>query len=109
MDGQDGGDAERERLLRVYEAMPKTEHWLMDSSIKHSEVRPEWIAAIVEDPYEVVPESNRRQSTIVLSGRVRQFGQWIRVVLERTDGDLALHTAYPDRRLELRYGRRPWR
>ena len=74
----DGGDGERERLLRRYEVLPKTEHWLIDSSVKHAEVRPEWIAAIIEDPYEVIPESRGRQSIIVLAGRVLQFRQWIR-------------------------------
>ena len=108
MDAQNGGDAERERLLRRYEALPKTEHWILDSSFKHAIVRPEWIAAIVEDPYEVIPEPNSPQSIIVLAGRVPRFGQWIRVVLERSGGDLMLLTAYPDRRLEDRYGGRPW-
>ena len=70
MHGQDGGHAEKERLLRLYEVLPKMEHWIYDSGSRYSDIRPEWIMAVIEDPYEVIPELRGLQSVTVLSGRV---------------------------------------
>lgn len=108
MDAQNGGDAERERLLRRYEALPKTEHWIYDSVSRHSDIRPEWIVAVIDDPYEVISELRGLQNVTVLTGRVPQFSQWIKVVLISEGAELSLFTAYADRRLEDRYGGRPW-
>ena len=112
MDVQDGGDAERERLLRLYEALPKTDYRIRRSQYKHSDIRPEWIAAIVENPYDVrevlTPVPHGTEPRTLFIGRVPEFRQWICVVMIGWGEDLELHTSYADKRLEKDYGGRPW-
>ena len=96
-------------MLRLYEALPKHEHWSdAPGGRRHADIRSEWIAAIIEDPYEVIPEFQDGQPTTVYAGRVPEFGQWIKVVLIGEGAAQSLLTAYADRRLEQRYGGRPW-
>jgi hypothetical protein len=45
----------------------------------------------------------------ILVGSVPQFNQWITVVFVGTASAGELLTAYPDRRMEKRYGGRPWK
>ncbi|MCE2501764.1 MAG: hypothetical protein J4G13_13025 [Dehalococcoidia bacterium] len=97
------------RLLREYERLPKTPHGL-ELPETHPEVSQEWIIRIIEQPYdqweEFVPHRNEVRTILV--GRVREFNQWIKVVFIGDVGTGELHTAYPDRQLERRYGGRPW-
>ena len=98
---------ERQRLLREYDTLPKTRHG-MDRE-RHPEIRPEWVVLIMENPHDhwevMMPNGEIRT---ILVGRVPEFSQWIRVVLVGDASAGALHTVYPDKRLEQTYGGRPW-
>jgi hypothetical protein len=65
---------------------------------------------VVGAPYdqweEVMPDGEVRT---ILVGRVPQFNQWIKIVFIGAIGAGELHTAYAGRRLERRYGGRPWK
>lgn len=97
---------ERRRRLREYAALRKTHHFLTDP---HTEILPEWVIHIMENPYDQWEEAaNNGEVRTILVGRVPQFNQWIKVVFVRDAHTGALHTTYADRRLEQRYGGRPW-
>ena len=100
---------ETRRLLREYERLPKTPHGL-ELQETHPEVSREWVMRIIEQPYDQWEEfvSHRNEMRTILVGRVPEFNQWIKVVFVGRVGAGELHTAYPDRQLEKRYGGRPW-
>ena len=98
-------EKERQRLLRVYEALPKSSHG-SNFHERHPEILPEWVANIIENLHErLTARWEDGDSRTLLVGRIEGFGQWMVVVL-LVDGTLL--TAYPDRRMEARYGGRPW-
>ena len=102
-------EAERQRLLRAYEDLPKTVHRSNPGGIpEHEEILPEWIMGVIETHVdrwvEVMPDGELRT---ILVGRVPGFRQWIKVVFVGNLETGELHTAYADRRLERRYGGRP--
>ena len=102
-------NVEEDYQLRLeYEDLPKTRWHGQSTTMRHPDIRPEWIMRIVKDPYdrweEIAPDGELRT---LLVGRVPQFEQWIKVVFI---GDLStgsLHTAYADRRLGREYGGQP--
>lgn len=100
---------ETRRLLQEYERFPKTPHGEELQEI-HPEVSPEWVIQIIEHPHDLWEEfvSDRNELRTILVGRVPEFNQWIKVVMTGRPGSGELHTAYPDRQLEKRYGGRPW-
>ena len=101
-------DTERQRLRQEYDALPKTPHGVNERR-RHEEVQPEWIVRILNDPYDEWPETSTDGELItILVGRVPEFQQWIRIVMLGTRSRGEIHTAYPDRRLEKRFGGRPW-
>ena len=97
------------RLRAEYERLPKTPHG-MELQETHPEISQEWVMQIIEQPYdkweEFVP--HRDEVRTILVGRVQEFNQWIKVVLIGRADAGELHTAYPDRQLEKRFGGRPW-
>ena len=99
-----------QRLRKKFEALPRTPHGerYLD---RHPDVKPEWVLMVIEDPHEQWVERRARdgKSYTLMSGRVQACHQWIKVVFEgETAGTLLFETAYLDRRLERKYGGRPW-
>ncbi len=102
-------DQEEDRRLRQeYEALPKTAHG-EDTLTRHPEIRPEWIMRIIADPYDQWEQLRYGELRTVLVGRVPEFAQWIMVVFIGDTNAGRFNTAYPNRRMEERYGGRPWR
>jgi hypothetical protein len=96
-------------LLQEYEGLPKTPHHGKTGTVRHPDILPEWIVHIIREPYEQWEEvTSDGETRTIFAGRVPQFGQWIRVVFVGDASTGALHTAYADRRLEKKYGGRPW-
>ena len=104
----DSPATERRRLRQQYDALPKTSHGAATGN-RHNDVEPEWIASILNDPQdewlEVLPNG---QLNTIIAGRVPECRQWIKIVFVGTRNEGALHSAYQDRRLESRFGGRPW-
>ncbi len=64
---------------------------------------------VIEHPYDRWSELTLDgQIRTFLVGRVPQISQWIKVVFIGYPDTGELLTAYQDRRLERRYGGRPW-
>ena len=65
---------------------------------------------VINVPYDQWEETNQftGETRTVLVRRVPQFGQWIQVVFEGSVETGRFHIAYANRRLERRYGGRPW-
>ena len=64
---------------------------------------------VIERPYEQREElTPDGQVRTCITGRVPEISQWIKVVFIGEPGSGELLTAYQDRRLEKRYGGRPW-
>ena len=101
----DTADAETRRLRQAYAAYPKIRGHGETTRQRHSEIQPEWIMSIIENPYDEWLKPDGRKN---LAGRIPQFNQWIMVILEPHDGGWALLTAYANRGLEKKYGGRPW-
>ena len=102
-------DEERARLRRAFEALPKVTGHGETSPVRHRDVLPEWIMQIVAHPYdrdEVYTDSGERRT--VLNGRVSESRQWIVVVFVGDPETGRLLTAYHNRKLEDKYGGRPW-
>lgn len=77
---------------------------------RHSDIMPEWIVQVVEDPYDRYEEytSSGELRTIVV-GRVIQSNRWIKVVFIGDPDETGVFlTAYHDKRLIKKYGGRPW-
>ena len=102
-------EEENRRLRREYEALPKTLWHGEDTANRHPEIRPEWIMRVIKDPYDQWEEIARGEVRSIFVGCVAQFNQWIVVVFIGDTNAGVFHTAYADRRLERRYGGRPWR
>ena len=110
-DAGSGGmtDGERARLRRAFELLPKVEGHGETSPVRHRDVLPEWIMQIVAHPYErdeVYTETGERRT--VLDGRVSESRQWIVVVFVGDPETGRFLTAYHNRKLEDKYGGRPW-
>jgi len=102
-------DAERAKLQRAFELLPKVAGHGETSSVRHRDVLPEWIMQIVAHPHErdvVYTDSGERRT--VLYGRVSESRQWIVVVFVGDPETGRFLTAYHNRKLEDKYGRRPW-
>ena len=105
----DAADAEIRRRQEAYDAYPKTPHGETIPQ-RHPEARPEWVMSIIENPFDQWPKRGRYgEYRINMAGRVPEFNQWILVVLEYEDEIYRLHSAFPERRMEGKYGGRPWR
>ena len=99
---------ERRRLQDAFEALPKTPH-SANMENRHPEIEPEWIIQILENPYAQEEGFNGGgEPLVILFGRVPEFRQWIKVIFLKVGDTAEYHTAYPDRRLEKRFGGRPW-
>ena len=100
---------EDRRLRREYEALPKTPRHGEATQTRHPDISPEWIMRIIEAPFdrweETTPGGELRT---ILVGRAPEFSQWIAVVFSGDEITGYLHTAYANRKLERRYGGRPW-
>ena len=108
-DAENDAAAETRRLRQAYAALPKTPHGETIPQ-RHPETRPEWVMSIIENPFDQWPKWGRHgEYRINLAGRVPEFNQWIVVVLEYEDEIYRLHSAFPERRMERKYGGRPWR
>ena len=111
MESAGGRGANDDRRLRwEYDNLPKVPRHGEEVPTRHSDLRPEWIMRVINDPYDEWDEVALDGVTFKLfAGRVEQCQQWIRVVfVEREDGYRELLTAYVDRRLQRKYGGRPW-
>lgn len=102
-------DEERARLRREFDLLPKVEGHGDTSPVRHRDVLPEWIMQIIGHPYErdeVYTDSGERRT--VLNGRVSESRQWIVVVFVGDTDTGRFLTAYHNRKLEDKYGGRPW-
>ena len=100
---------EDRRLRREYEALPKTPWHGEETANRHSDIHPEWVMRTINAPYDQWAEATPGgELRTILVGRVPEFGQWIKVVFLGDEITGAFHTAYADRRLERKYGGRPW-
>ena len=102
-------DAERARLRRAFELLPKVEGHGDTALERHSDVQPEWIMEIIANPYhsdEVYTQD--RELRTVLTGRVPESRQWITVVFVGDPETGLFLTAYHNKNLEREYGGRPW-
>lgn len=87
-------------ILAAFEALPKTNHWLFKSRVKHPEATPERIIETLRSPTLLVEAQAR--------GRVgyyrflEQDEMWFRVVLDRNG---SLRTAFKDDQTTLTRGR----
>ena len=102
-------DAERARLRRAFELLPKVAGHGEGARRRHRDVLPEWIMQIMAYPHEQNEVyTHEGEMRTVLNGRVPECRQWIAVVFV---GDLVTGrflTAYQNRKLEDQYGGRPW-
>ena len=97
------------RLRREFEELPKVRGHGESVILRHSNIRPEWVIRIIGDPFDRYEErdpAGERQTIIV--GRVPESNQWIKLVFIGDPETGILLTAYNDRRLEGKYGGRPW-
>lgn len=81
------------------------------TSIRHPDVDPDEVVAVIENPREIWNEVDERgQDFFIISGAVPRLGQWVKVVFQGTSAEAGLFdTAHQDRRLaKHRYGERPW-
>ena len=100
---------ERLRLRQAYEALPKTLHGDRIGN-RHRDVHPEWVISVLENPYQEWNEINPQgEHVTIIVGRVPECRQWIKLVFVGTLNSMELQSAYQDRRLERRFGGRPWR
>ena len=69
-------------------------------------MHPEWIMTVIQDPYDQWDEFDiHGRRSMVFAGRVEGFSQWLKVALNENG---ALVSAFPDWRLQRRFGGRPW-
>jgi len=102
-------DAERARLRRAFDLLPKVEGHGETTPVRHRDVLPEWIMQIVAHSYErEVVYTDRGERRTVLNGRVSESQQWIVVVFVGDPETGRFLTAYHNRKLEDKYGGRPW-
>ena len=96
-------------LRRAFDALPKVQGHGDSAVIRHPNIRPEWVMQILREPFHTFEElGNDRQWNTVVVGRVPESNQWIKLVFVGEPATGALLTVYNDRRLEERYGGRPW-
>ncbi len=78
-------------ILEAFEALPKTNHWLFKSQIKHRSATPQRVIETLRSPtLPIEPQFKGR------TGYYKYFEEddiWFRVVLDR---DGALRTAFQD-------------
>ena len=98
------------RLRREYERLPKALGHGGNLLRRHSDLKPEWIMQVINNPYDQWEETTSGgERRTVLVGSVREVREWIKVVfIERDDRTRELLTAYQDRRLAQDYGGKPW-
>ena len=96
-------------LRQAYDRMRKAPRHGESAQARHSEIRPEWVMRIIANPHDRFEEINSKgeRKTIII-GSVPESGQWIKVVFLDDPETGSFLTAYNDRRLEKRYGGRPW-
>jgi hypothetical protein len=64
---------------------------------------------IIADPFETFEDRDEHgRAYTIITGRVPESSQWIRVVFVGDPDTGVFITAYNDRRLVARYGGRPW-
>lgn len=100
---------ETARLRRAFDELPKVPGHGDDTLERHHNIQPEWVMRIIAEPYhryEEMDPAGERQTIIV--GRVLESNQWIKLVFVGDPETGSFLTAYNDRRLETRYGGRPW-
>ena len=96
-------------LRQAYDRMRKAPRHGESALKRHSEIRPEWVMRILADPFDRFEETDFDGERItIIIGRVLESSQWIKLVFIGDPETGAFLTAYNDRRLEKRYGGRPW-
>ena len=103
-------DEERARLRRAFDLLPKVPDHGETVLERHDQILPEWIMQIIADPYEemeVYTQEGERRT--ILNSRVPESRQWIMVVFVGDPETGEFLTAYHNKRLERKYGGRPWR
>lgn len=102
-------DEERDGLRRAFELLPKVAGHGEDVLRRHASLLPEWVMAIIANPYEQFEVYTREgERRTVLTGRVTESLQWIMVVFVGDVETGKFLTAYHNNKLERRYGGRPW-
>ena len=97
------------RLRREFDDLPKVLSHGDSALIRHPNIRPEWVMQILREPFHRYEEQGvDGQKHTVVVGRVPESNRWIKIVFIGEPESGAFLTAYNDRRLEDRYGGRPW-
>ena len=103
-------DAEEISMLRrAFDELPKVPGHGDEALLRHNNILPEWVMRIIAEPYDRYEEldpAGERQT--IVAGRVPESNQWIKLVFVGDPETGRFLTAYNDRRLETRYGGRPW-
>ncbi len=97
------------RLRRAFDELPKVPGHGDAALLRHSNVKPEWVMRIIAEPYHREEELDPKgQMQTIVVGRVPESNQWIKLVFVGDPETGLFLTAYNDRRLERKYGGRPW-
>lgn len=103
-------ERENRRLRREFGQLPKVPGHGGSATVRHADVPAEWTMRVIKEPYDQWEEVNPDNGEVrtIFAGRVREASQWIKIVFVGA-GDSRLYlTSYQDRRLEDKYGGRPW-
>ena len=96
-------------LRQAYDRMRKAPRHGEDAQNRHSDIQPEWVMRIIANPYDRFEEKDPSgEKVTIIVGRVPESRQWIKLVFTEDPETGLFLTAYNDRRLERRYGGRPW-
>ena len=103
-------DEENRRLRQRFETLPKTAHGELVLA-RHPDIRPEWVMSIIEEPYDVWNDIDHDtgEPVVIFAGRVPARNRWIKVIYKGHSPETGrFETAHFDRRLQRKYGGRPW-
>ena len=104
------GVDENARLRQAYARMRKSPRHGAATLNRHGNIRPEWVMRIIAEPFDRYQETDPGGNRItIIVGRVAESNQWIKLVFAGDPETGTFITAYNDRRLERKYGGRPWR
>ena len=96
------------RLRREFDEMPKVPGHGTSLSERHGDIRKEWVMKVIAAPYDRWEEYVDGERRTILVGRVPQCRQWVQVVFVEDPETGRFLTAYRNRRLNQKYGGRPW-
>ena len=78
--------------------METTDYYRQKATLKHPEVKDEWVTAVLDNPHHVERQEDGRMRYY---GYVEEAGKWLRVILDNG----MLHNRFFDRTALRRWGR----